>query len=177
MNNNLPLPSDPDPDGYYRGILVGGGGPLKGEALQTELDDTRRRLGEWQQRANDYEQENAELRTERTELRRQHAADIKRIGERILSETEDAEYEAELWDGVIADLNTKLHIHLPVRQYTYVATFSVRVEYKVEVEATDDDDAESTALDGFDRQGIIDALRHTTTPTDIVTCTVERKGS
>ena len=79
-------------------------------------------------------------------VRNNYSSDIEKIGERLISEAEDRGW-CGVYDEVIEDLNSHLYMELPSRErtFTYKAKYTVYVE--VEVESTNENDAEEQARD------------------------------
>jgi hypothetical protein len=80
--------------------------------------------------------------------KRAHAEDIATIGEKLLEEAESRSW-CEEYDGVIDDINAKLHIELPRRIKDYDVTVYVRVAVSVTVSAYDEDGARSEAANDW----------------------------
>lgn len=86
------------------------------------------------------------INTQLNVVRNNYSSDIEKIGERLISEAEDRGW-CDAYDDVIADLNSQLYMELPTRErtFTYRAKYTVYVE--VEVESTNENDAEEQARD------------------------------
>ena len=86
------------------------------------------------------------INTQLNVVRNNYSSDIEKIGERLISEAEDRGW-CDAYDEVIADLNSTLYMELPSRErtFTYRARYTVYVE--VEVESTNENDAEEQARD------------------------------
>jgi hypothetical protein len=86
------------------------------------------------------------INTQLSVVRNNYSSDIEKIGERLISEAEDRGW-CGVYDEVIEDLNSHLYMELPSRErtFTYKAKYTVYVE--VEVESTNENDAEEQARD------------------------------
>jgi len=86
------------------------------------------------------------INTQLNVVRNNYSSDIEKIGERLISEAEDRGW-CGVYDEVIEDLNSHLYMELPSRErtFTYRAKYTVYVE--VEVESTNESDAEDQARD------------------------------
>jgi len=86
------------------------------------------------------------INTQLNVVRNNYSSDIEKIGERLISEAEDRGW-CGVYDEVIEDLNSHLYMELPSRErtFTYKAKYTVYVE--VEVESTNESDAEDQARD------------------------------
>lgn len=86
------------------------------------------------------------VQTQLNAVRNNYSHDIEAIGNRLISEAEDRGW-CDAYDEVIADLNSQLYMELPTRErtFTYRAKYTVYVE--VEVESTNESDAEEQARD------------------------------
>ncbi|MGA1438005.1 MAG: hypothetical protein ACO35F_11055 [Ilumatobacteraceae bacterium] len=86
------------------------------------------------------------INTQLNTVRNNYSHDIEVIGNRLISEAEDRGW-CDAYDDVIADLNSQLYMELPTRErtFTYRAKYTVYVE--VEVESTNENDAEEQARD------------------------------
>jgi len=86
------------------------------------------------------------INTQLNVVRNNYSSDIEKIGERLISEAEDRGW-CGVYDEVIEDLNSHLYMELPSRErtFTYRAKYTVYVE--VEVESTNESDAEEQARD------------------------------
>jgi len=86
------------------------------------------------------------INTQLNVVRNNYSSDIEKIGERLISEAEDRGW-CGVYDEVIEDLNSHLYMELPSRErtFTYRAKYTVYVE--VEVESTNENDAEEQARD------------------------------
>ena len=86
------------------------------------------------------------LQTQLNVVRNNYSNDIEAIGNRLISEAEDRGW-CGVYDEVIEDLNSHLYMELPSRErtFTYKAKYTVYVE--VEVESTNESDAEEQARD------------------------------
>jgi len=86
------------------------------------------------------------INTQLNVVRNNYSNDIEAIGNRLISEAEDRGW-CGVYDEVIEDLNSHLYMELPSRErtFTYKAKYTVYVE--VEVESTNESDAEEQARD------------------------------
>ena len=86
------------------------------------------------------------INTQLNVVRNNYSSDIEKIGERLISEAEDRGW-CGVYDEVIEDLNSHLYMELPSRErtFTYKAKYTVYVE--VDVESTNENDAEEQARD------------------------------
>ena len=75
---------------------------------------------------------------------RNHEADIKCIGDRLMAEAEEREW-CNVYDEVISELNRRLHVELPVREREYTVEVEVTGTLRVLVVATSESDAQDIA--------------------------------
>jgi len=77
---------------------------------------------------------------------KRHIEDIKTIGERLIDEADQRGWCDE-YDKMVDDLNTKLHLDLPLRNREYEVSVSFTVHMNVTVTAHTPEDAQSMAND------------------------------
>lgn len=100
--------------------------------LELQIERLKASVSYWEDR---YNQEAA-----------RHRADIALIGERLIFEADQRGW-CEQYDEVIDDLNTKLHVDLPLRQREYEVAVSFTVRMNVTVTADSPEAAQSDATD------------------------------
>jgi hypothetical protein len=86
------------------------------------------------------------INTQLNVVRNNYSSDIEKIGERLISEAEDRGW-CDTYDEVIADLNSHLYMELPSRERAFVYRAKYTVYVEVEVESTNENDAEEQARD------------------------------
>jgi len=86
------------------------------------------------------------INTQLNVVRNNYSSDIEKIGERLISEAEDRGW-CGVYDEVIEDLNSHLYMELPSRERTFVYRAKYTVYVEVEVESTNENDAEEQARD------------------------------
>lgn len=102
------------------------------------------------------------LATVRETLRQseqRHRDDIALIGERLIEEAESRNWCSE-FDHIVDDLNSSLHVELPLREHEF--TVEAQITVRVSVTARDESAAKDAAAD------ILDSARHHAYMTDNV---------
>ena len=77
---------------------------------------------------------------------KRHIEDINTIGDRLIFEADQRGW-CEDYDKMVDDLNTKLHLDLPLRNRDYEVAVSFTVHMNVTVQAQGPEDAQSMAND------------------------------
>jgi hypothetical protein len=128
-----------------------------------ELIDVAKSLVE---QAKGYHRDYLEACASITQSRANHEKDVELIGQALIEEADERGW-CSIYDAWIKKLNDKLYLELPNREKEYVVTHTFEVVVKVNVTASNEDDAKETAEymyssyeDEIDKEGIHEISLH-----------------